>query len=194
MDWTWESFQWKWLKTFIPCVEWRQKPVQSIFKSIFDLLFQTIFLTKWIYASFRIAVVGIMNRFIRAHELKRYGFFSFMFVSRFQLSSRPMQKNSGNFCLRNPESGNILLVESGINPGLWDPQYSWKKTGILLRIGIQNTSFTVIDWNPVPGIRNPKRGIQNPRLSLIPLHGATQDWFGHLIQFRACTRRSRCLT
>ena len=33
MGWTWESFQWKWLKTFIPCVEWRPKPVQSIFKS-----------------------------------------------------------------------------------------------------------------------------------------------------------------
>ena len=25
-------------------------------------------------------------------------------------------------------------------------------------------------WNEVPGIRNPRRGIQNPRLSWIPLH------------------------
>ena len=30
-------------------------------------------------------------------------------------------------------------------------------------------------WNPksVPGIQNPQRGIQNPRLSWIPLHGAS---------------------
>ena len=27
-------------------------------------------------------------------------------------------------------------------------------------------------WNPVLGIRNPQGGIQNPRLSWIPLHGA----------------------
>ena len=27
--------------------------------------------------------------------------------------------------------------------------------------------------NPVPAIRNPQHGIQNPRLSWIPLHGAT---------------------
>ena len=39
-------------------------------------------------------------------------------------------------------------------------------------IGIQNPSSTDKDWNPVPGIRNPQRGIQNPRLSRIPLHGA----------------------
>lgn len=32
MGWNWESFQWKW-PTFILCVEWRQKPVQSTFKS-----------------------------------------------------------------------------------------------------------------------------------------------------------------
>ena len=39
-------------------------------------------------------------------------------------------------------------------------------------IGIQNPGFNDKDWNPVPGIRNPRRGIQNPRLSWIPLHGA----------------------
>ena len=39
-------------------------------------------------------------------------------------------------------------------------------------IGIQNPSSTDKDWNPVPGIRNPQRGIQNSRLSRIPLNGA----------------------
>ena len=28
-------------------------------------------------------------------------------------------------------------------------------------------------WNPVPGTQNPRRRIQNPRLSWIPLHGVT---------------------
>ena len=52
------------------------------------------------------------------------------------------------------ESGKCLLVESGIP----------------LRIGIQNQSSTEKHWNPVPGIRNSRRGIQNPRLSWILLH------------------------
>ena len=71
----------------------------------------------------------------------------------------------GNFCLWNPdllvESG-ILLKESGIQP---------RESGIPLTIGIQNPSSTVPDWNLVPGIRNPQRGIKNPRMSWIPLHG-----------------------
>ena len=46
------------------------------------------------------------------------------------------------------ESGKRLLVESGIP----------------LRIGI-NQSSTEKHWNPVPGIRNSRCGIQNPRLS-----------------------------
>ena len=47
------------------------------------------------------------------------------------------------------ESGTFLLVESGI----------------LLTIGTQNPSSTDKYWNPVPGIRNPQRGVQNLRLS-----------------------------
>ena len=34
----------------------------------------------------------------------------------------------------------------------------------LLFIGIQNASSIYKDLDPVPGIRNPRRGIQNPRL------------------------------
>ena len=59
------------------------------------------------------------------------------------------------------ESDKFLLVESGIQ---------FKESGIPLTIGIQNPSSTNKDWNPVPGIRNPQRGIQNPRLSWIPLY------------------------
>ena len=44
------------------------------------------------------------------------------------------------------------------------------ESGIPLTIGIQNPSSTDKDWNTVPGIWNPQRGIQNPSLSWIPLH------------------------
>ena len=45
-----------------------------------------------------------------------------------------------------------------------------KESGIPLAIGIQNPSSTQKDWNPAPGIRNPWRGIRNPRLSWIPFY------------------------
>ena len=68
-------------------------------------------------------------------------------------------RNPGKFCLWNPES---WTLESGI------------QLGILLRIGIENPSTTDKDWNQVAGIRNPRHGIQNLRLSWLPLHGAWQ--------------------
>ena len=71
-----------------------------------------------------------------------------------------------------PESGKFLPLESGI-----------------LDFGIRNTTQRIRnpfnDWNPeskshweriqnrVPGIWNPRRGIQNPNVSWIPLHWAT---------------------
>ena len=100
------------------------------------------------------------------------------------------------------ESERFLLTESrmrenfvcGIrNPVLWNPELQLKEFGIPVTIGIQNPSSTVKYWNPVPGIRNPRCGIQNLRLSWIPLHGATPKcnscfsslfgmglWFGYL--------------
>ena len=42
-----------------------------------------------------------------------------------------------------------------------DPTYDWNP----------GSKFHCQTWNPVAGIRNPRRGMQNPRLSLIPLHG-----------------------
>ena len=65
-------------------------------------------------------------------------------------------RNQRKWCLWNSES---WVLESGIQ---------LKDSGILLTIGIQNPSSTDKYWNPVPGIRNPHRGIQNPRLSWIP--------------------------
>ena len=71
-----------------------------------------------------------------------------------------------NFCLWNPEYEKLLLVESRI----------WlKESGIPLTIEIQSPSSTDKDWNTVPGIWNPLRGIRNPKLSWIPLHGASCD-------------------
>ena len=53
-----------------------------------------------------------------------------------------------------PESGKISLEESR------DPALS---------IEIQNPSSTDKGWNPLPGIRNSRRGFKNPRLSCISL-------------------------
>ena len=66
------------------------------------------------------------------------------------MSPHVRQSGFRNFRLWTPESGIILHVQSGI-----------------LSFGIRNTKT---GENPVPGIRNPSLGIQNPRLSWIPLH------------------------
>ena len=58
-----------------------------------------------------------------------------------------------------PESGIFLLMESGIP----------------VTFGIRDQSCTDKDLNPVPGIRNPRRRIQNPRLSCIHLHRASSQ-------------------
>ena len=83
-------------------------------------------------------------------------------ISQKQFSPHLIQ-NPGNFCFWNPESGKILLLESGIlGFGIWKTAQGIRNP---LRIGIQNPSSTDKDWNPVPGLRNPQRGIQDPRLS-----------------------------
>ena len=77
-------------------------------------------------------------------------------------------RNLEKFCLWNPEP---WALESGIQ---------LKESEILQRNGIQNPSSTDKDWNQVPGIWNPRRGIQNPRLSWIPLYGAI--YFLHILK------------
>ena len=73
--------------------------------------------------------------------------------------------NEGN---RIPESGKHLLVESGMLG--FESGIHLKESGIPLTVEIQNPSSNDKDLNPVPEIRNPRRGIQNPRLSRIRLH------------------------
>ena len=74
-----------------------------------------------------------------------------------------------------PESGKFLLVESGIRENqeslVLEFGIQLKISGIPLTIGIQIPISTDKYWNPVPGIRNPRRGVQNPRLSWSFLHG-----------------------
>ena len=77
-----------------------------------------------------------------------------------------------------PESAKFLLVESvtcgenfacGIrNPGLWNPE-NISRSSNPTTIGIRNPSSTDNAWNPMPGIQNPRRGIESPRLAWIPL-------------------------
>ena len=73
------------------------------------------------------------------------------------------KRNPVKFCLRNLE---YWALESGVK---------FKESGIPVTNKIQNPSFTDKDWDPVPGIRNSRRGIQNPRLSWIPFHGTNDS-------------------
>ena len=82
----------------------------------------------------------------------------------------------GNFSRGIQNPGKILPVESGIlGFGI-----RYKAQGIRnpgpLETGIQNPNSTDKDWNPVPGIPNPRHTMQNPRLSWIPLHGAIESF------------------
>ena len=65
-------------------------------------------------------------------------------------------RNQGKFYFWNPES---WVLESGIRN--------------VLTIRIQNPSSSDKDWNPVPRIRNPRRGFASPQLSWISLHGGS---------------------
>ena len=91
-------------------------------------------------------------------------------------TSAPKLKFKLEALLRNPESQEILLMESGIlsfviwntDQGIWNPNNDRNP---------EFYSFTEKYWNPVPGIRNPQRGIQNPRLCwIIPLHGVNNEY------------------
>ena len=74
-------------------------------------------------------------------------------------------RNPRKFCLWNPE---FWVLESGIQ---------LKESGIPITIRIQNPSSRDKDRNPVPGIRNPQRGMQNTRLCwIIPLHGVKDEY------------------
>ena len=75
--------------------------------------------------------------------------------------------------------GNSFYVESGIlglgirneAAGIRNPTNNWNP-----KSGIQVPEVPMKEiWNPVIGIQNPRCAIQNPRLSWIPLCGATSE-------------------
>ena len=73
--------------------------------------------------------------------------------------------------MQNPESQKILLMESEIQ------SFGIGNTAKGIRNPNNNPSSRDKDWNPVPGIRNPQRGIQNPTLCwIIPLHGVKDEY------------------
>ena len=93
-------------------------------------------------------------------------FYLLMFLGSIVVSKRVAAQCKG---IGNPESGKIMLE----NPQSWalESGIQLNDSEIPRTIGIQIPSTTDRDWNSVPGIRNPRCGIQNPRLSWIPLHG-----------------------
>ena len=75
-------------------------------------------------------------------------------------------RNLRKFFAWNTESGKNIAC--GIwNPGLWNPGIKLKESRIPLETGIQNPSSTDKDWNPLPGIPNPRHTMQNPRLYIL---------------------------
>ena len=80
--------------------------------------------------------------------------------------------------IRIPGSGKNFYVESGIlglgirneAVGIRNPANNWNPES-----GIQVAEVPMKEiWNPVIGTRNLRYAIQNPRLSWIPLYGATR--------------------
>ena len=96
----------------------------------------------------------------------RLSFYLLMFLGSIVVNKRVAAQCKG---IAIPESGKIMLE----NPQSWalESGIQLNESEIPRTIGIQIPSSTDRDWNPVPEIRNPRCGIQNPRLSWIPLHG-----------------------
>ena len=61
----------------------------------------------------------------------------------------------------------------------WDLESAMKcmESGIPLTIAIQNPSYNKNKWNPVSGIRNPRREIHVPRLNWISLFGEETSYY-----------------
>ena len=66
------------------------------------------------------------------------------------------------------ESGILSFGIWNTDQGIWNPNNDRN---------LEFYSFTEKYWNLVPGIRNPQRGIQNPRLCwIIPLQGVKDEY------------------
>ena len=87
-------------------------------------------------------------------------------------------RNPRQFCLWNQESRKFLFVESEILGFGKRNTAQGIRNPLMIAIGnpLPNFHWQRI-WNPVSGIRNPRRGIQNLRLSWIPLLAAIYEWF-----------------
>ena len=96
----------------------------------------------------------------------RLTFYLLMFLGPIVVNKRVVAQCKG---IGIPESGKIMLEY----PKSWALEFGIQLSAseIPLTIGIQNPSSIDRDWNPVPGIRNPRCLVQNSRLSWIPLHG-----------------------
>ena len=145
IPWLTEKSRFGWSPTLTWIHDWGLKQVISL---------RRIFLNWWIIPS--LARRHLRGELILERSLRYLqGVTSYIapwMASRFQ--------SPGKFCLWNLES---CFLESTIQ---------LKESGILLIIGVHNPSSTDKYWNQVPGIRNPQRGIPNPRMSWIPFHGA----------------------
>ena len=101
----------------------------------------------------------------------------------FSLSPTPFDACYAGYCescsatsskgMRILESWKFLLVESRIL--VFGIQNTAQGIQNPTKVIIWNLSSTQ-DWNTVPGIRNPGRGIQDPRLSRIALHDSNIDY------------------
>lgn len=74
----------------------------------------------------------------------------------------------------------------------------FKESKIPSTMGIRSSGvpeFLHFHWqrirSPVPSIRNPWRGVQNPRLPWIPSHGAKQNWVIILVPWKTQIELSR---
>ena len=86
--------------------------------------------------------------------------------------------------IRIPQSGKFSLMES--ESWVLESGLQLKESGIPLTIGIQNPSSTDKYWNPVSGIRNPRCGVHNPRLSWIPFYES-----GHSVNITLVNQHGR---
>ena len=89
---------------------------------------------------------------------------SFIFWFSFHLSRGQNRKSLSTVFFCSETKRKRLLRRLVRHPESWDleSRIQLKESGIALTIGIQSPTCTDKDWNPVHGIRNPPRGVQNP--------------------------------
>ena len=109
--------------------------------------------------------------------------------------SLPWGEKNQRLAPQNPDSEIREFFAFGIrNPGfgIWNTAHGfWNHTNDWN----PESKFHCQNWIPVPGIRNPRHGIQNPGLSWIPSHGATmltdESLYGYFRQNRTTLTERR---